>query len=58
MATILTLAGIFVGIGVFLSANCAVSQVPMLEGRGRAVTGFFPSLSCSLPCSSSWAMWR
>ena len=35
MDTILTLAGIFAGIGVFLAAMYSVSQILMLEGRGR-----------------------
>lgn len=34
--TILTLFGIFAGVGVFLSVMYSVSQILMLEGRGRA----------------------
>lgn len=32
---VLTIAGIFAGIGIFLAAMYSVSQVLLLEGRGR-----------------------
>lgn len=36
---ILTLVGIFAGIGVFLAAMYSVSQILLLEGRGRIAHG-------------------
>ena len=35
MGVVLTIAGIFAGIGVFLSAMYSVSQILLLEGRAR-----------------------
>lgn len=36
MMTILIIAGLFAGIGVFMAAAYSLSQILLLEGRGRA----------------------